>query len=167
MTTDQGIGASIDGGATIFEVNDGVEAVQVNDFSMHLSNKNVAWLASKSGIRKVSSYRSTPVWTPALFPNGDGSPYYAVAMAGTDTQKVYAGNLCVYRTRDGSASWRQFFSAENPPYNFNSMGTPSSGAARIASLAVCPDDTSIVFAGYVIDGADEGGLFYSMDGGQT
>ncbi|TAE55577.1 MAG: T9SS C-terminal target domain-containing protein [Bacteroidetes bacterium] len=167
MTTDQGIGASMNGGGRIFEINEGVEAVQVNDFSMHLSNKNVAWIASKAGIRKVSSYQGTPVWTSAIFPNGDGSPYYAAAMAGTDTNKVYVGNLRVYKSSNGGSTWKNTFSAEAPPYNFNGMGTPSSGAAAITSIAVCEWDTSIVFAGYSIEREDEGGLFFSMNGGQS
>ncbi|MDX1906983.1 MAG: T9SS type A sorting domain-containing protein [Bacteroidia bacterium] len=167
MTTDQGIGASLNGGSRIFEINEGVEAVQVNDFSMHLSNKNVAWIASKAGIRKVSSYQSTPAWTPAIFPNGDGSPYYAAAMAGTDTNTVYVGNLRVYKSGNGGTTWRNMFSAEVAPYNFNAMGTPATGAAAITSLAVCEWDTSLVMAGYTIDQGDEGGLFYSLDGGQT
>jgi photosystem II stability/assembly factor-like uncharacterized protein len=167
MTTDQGIGASVDNGGSIFEINEGVEAVQVNDFAMHLSNKNVAWVASKAGLRKVSNYQSRPVWTPAIFPNGDGSPYGAVAMAGTDSNRVYAGNLRVYKTDDGGNSWSNVFSAEQAPYNFPSFGTPSSGAASISSIAVCEYDTSIVFAGYQIDRQEEGGLFYSHDGGAT
>ncbi|MDX2286665.1 MAG: T9SS type A sorting domain-containing protein [Bacteroidia bacterium] len=167
MTTDQGIGASVNGGSRIFEINDGVEAVQVNDFAMHLSDKNHAWIASKAGVRKVSDYRSSPVWSPAMFPNGDGSPYYSVAMAGTDPDKAYAGNVRVYKTGNGGASWRRVFSAELAPYNYASAGTPATGAAWVTSIAVCEWDTSIVFAGYAIDGSDEGGLFYSMDGGAS
>lgn len=167
MTTDQGIGASINGGARIFEINTGMEAVQVKDFSMHLSNKNVAWLASKAGIRKVSAYRSTPEWTPAIFPNGDGAPYNAVAMAGTDTNSVYAANLRVYKTTNGGAGWQRVFSAEDAPYNFNGMGTPTNGAARITSVAVCEADTNLVLVGYEIDLADKGGLFFSPDAGRT
>jgi hypothetical protein len=167
LTTDQGIGASINGGARIFEINTGVEAVQVKDFAMHLSNKNVAWLASKAGIRKVSSYRSTPKWTAAIFPNGDGAPYNAVAMAGTDTNSVYAANLRVYKSINGGAGWKRVFSAEDAPYNFNGMGTPTNGAARITSMAVCEADTNLVLVGYEIDLADKGGLFFSPDAGRT
>ncbi len=57
MTTDQGIGASEDYGPTIFEIDDGVEAVRVEDIDMTPS-KNLAWVASKSGIRNVTDFHN-------------------------------------------------------------------------------------------------------------
>ena len=158
MTTDQGIGASINEGYTIFEIDEGVEAVQVMDFDM-TSDKSTAWLASKAGIRKVSNYTTTPSWTSAMFPNGDGSPYYSSEMAG-DTNKVYVGNSRVYRTFNGGANWKQVFSPENAPYNWT-------GAIVCEAIEVCQFDTSIVFAGYQLQGTDKGGLFYSNNGGNT
>lgn len=158
MTTDQGIGASINEGYTIFEIDEGVEAVQVMDFDM-TSDKNTAWLASKAGIRKVSNYTTSPNWANAMFPNGDGSPYYSAEMAG-DTNKVYVGNSRVYRTFNGGSNWTQVFSPENTPYNWT-------GAIVCEAIEVCPFDTSIVFAGYQLQGSDKGGLFYSMNGGNS
>lgn len=158
MTTDQGIGASINEGANIFEIDEGVEAVQVNDFDMTI-DKQTAWLASKSGIRKLSNYLTTPNWTNAIFPNGDGSPYYSAEMIG-DTNKVYVGNLRVYRTDNGGATWVQKFSPESAPWSW-------SGAVICEAIEVCQYDTSIVFAGYTIQGTDKGGLFYSNNSGAT
>jgi len=158
MTTDQGIGASINEGYTIFEIDEGVEAVQVMDFDM-TSDKTTAWLASKAGIRKVSTYTTSPSWTPAMFPNGDGSPYYSSEMAG-DTNKVYVGNSRVYRTFNGGANWTRVFTPENAPYNWT-------GAIVCEAIEVCPFDTSIVFAGYQLQGTDKGGLFYSSNGGNS
>ncbi|MDX2246504.1 MAG: T9SS type A sorting domain-containing protein [Bacteroidia bacterium] len=166
MTTDMGIGASDNRGAKIFEINDGVEAVQVSDFDM-TADKQTAWLSSKAGIRKVSKYRTSPTWTKAIFPNMDGSPYYAVAMAGEDTNTVYACNLRVYKSKDSGKNWQRQFSAEDAPYNFPGAGNFSTGAAYINSIEVCPFDTSIVMAGYSIEWGNPGGLFYSMDGGNT
>ncbi|MEZ4775376.1 MAG: hypothetical protein R3D00_19485 [Bacteroidia bacterium] len=166
MTTDMGIGASQNRGPNTFEINDGVEAVQVSDFDM-TSDKQTAWLASKSGIRKVSNYLTSPTWTKAIFPNMDGSPYYAVAMAGEDTNTVFACNLRVYRSKDSGKNWQRLFSAEDPPYNFPGAGNLTTGAAHITSIKVCPFDTSIVMAGYSIDWGNPGGLFYSTDGGST
>jgi hypothetical protein len=158
MTTDQGIGASINEGYTIFEIDNGVEAVQVMDFDM-TSDKTTAWLASKAGIRKVSTYTTSPNWTPAMFPNGDGSPYYSSDMAG-DTNIVYVGNSRVYRTFNGGTSWTQVFSPENAPYNWT-------GAIVCEAIETCPYDSSIIFAGYQLQGSDKGGLFFSENSGST
>lgn len=166
MTTDMGIGSSFTGGDEIYEINEGVEAVQVNDFSM-TRNKQTAWIASKSGIRKVSTYRSNPSWSHPFFPKGDGSPYFAATMVGQDTQKVYACNLRVYKTVNGGDSWQRLFSAEHAPYNFPSAGNLSTGAAKINAVATFPLDTQIVMVGYGIEWGNNGGLFYSMDGGTT
>ncbi len=158
MTTDQGIGASINEGAIIFEINDGVEAVQVNDFDM-TADKQTAWLASKAGIRKLSNYLTSPSWTNAMFPNGDGSPYYSAEMIG-DTNKVYVGNLRVYRSNNGGTTWAQKFTPESSPWFWT-------GAVICEAIEVCQFDTSIVFAGYTIQGSEKGGLFYSNNSGAT
>lgn len=160
MTTDQGIGASTDMGATIFEIDEGVEAVQVDDFDM-IASKNTAWLASKSGIRKVTNYLTTPIWTNALFPNGDGSPYYSAEMAAGDTNVVYVGNLRVYKTIDGGNTWSQVFTAEHAPYNFNSVGP------QIQAIEVCDFAPNLVMAGYFMQDSTAGGLFYSSDAGAS
>ncbi|MEM7370686.1 MAG: T9SS type A sorting domain-containing protein [Bacteroidota bacterium] len=166
MTTDVGLGLSINRGPRIFDINEGIEAVQVNDFDMTV-DKNTAWLASKSGIRKVSTYLNNPRWTQPIFPMGDGSPYHAAAMAPNDTNTVYAGNLRVYKSKNGGQHWQRVFTAEDPPYNYPSAGNLSTGAASITSLEVCPYDTSIIFAGYKIEWGGKGGLFVSMDGGNS
>ena len=160
MTTDQGIGVSEDQGATIFEIGEGVEAVQVNDFNQTAS-KMTGWLASKSGIRRVDDYLAGALWTNAIFPNGDGSPYYSVAMDQADSNIVYAGNVRVYQTQDEGSTWSQVFSPENAPYNFSNVGT------KCLALEVCEYDSSIVFAGYEIKGSDKGGVFYSQDRGAS
>ncbi|MCF8262101.1 MAG: T9SS type A sorting domain-containing protein [Melioribacteraceae bacterium] len=161
MTTDQGIGSSYDSGMTIFEIDEGVEAVQVNDISM-TDSKNTAWLASKSGIRRVRNYRSSsPSWTNAIFPNGDGSPYYSAEMNHSDSTIAYVGNVRVYKTSDDGSSWQQIFSPENAPYNFSQIGT------KCLAIEEAYFDENIIFAGYEISEADKGGLFFSTDAGAT
>lgn len=49
MRTDWGLGASVDGGMTIEEMNDGITAVQVDGIALAAS-KNTAWVATKSGV---------------------------------------------------------------------------------------------------------------------
>ncbi|MHC1738961.1 MAG: T9SS type A sorting domain-containing protein [Ignavibacteriaceae bacterium] len=160
MTTDQGIGASVDRGLTIFEINDGVEAVQVEDFDM-TADKQTAWLASKSGIRMVTDYLTTPVWTDAIFPNGDGSPYHSSEMVPGNPNTVYAGNIRVYKSVTAGATWNMVFTAENPPYNFNNTQT------LVEAIEVCDFDTNIIMAGYYTHESDKGGLFCSGDNGAT
>jgi len=161
ITTDQGIGASNNSGANVFEIDDGVEAVQVADFDMN-SAKSFGWLASKSGIRYVKDYNiSSKTWSKAIFPNNDGSPYYSIDMIGDAAAISYAGNLRIYRTNDTGRTWQQVFTPETAPYNFPSGGT------QIRSIRSCSFDTTIVFAAVSIQGSDLGGVFYSMNSGKV
>ncbi len=160
VTTDMGLAASLDAGNTLFEINEGIEAVQVNDLDMTLNKEN-AWVASKSGIRKVSHYQTSPQWSSAIYPNGDGSPYYSVAMEPEDTNQVYVGNVRVYKTLDGGANWTLVFSPESTPYNFPNY------ASGCMALEVAPWDSALVMAGYQVFDGDEGGLFLSVDAGST
>lgn len=159
VTTDQGLGVTTDGGPVIKEIDDGIAAVQVNDFDMD-SAKTTGWAASKSGIRRVSGYSTSPSWSLSMFPNSDGSPYYAAEMIGNDTMSAYVGNLRVYKTNDAGTNWVRVFTAEDPPYNFAS-------SPAIEAIEVNPDDTSMVLAGYSQAGTSQGGVFYSTDGGSN
>ena len=158
MTTDQGVGASYNRGMTIFEIDNGVEAVQVSDIVM-TSDKNTAWIASKSGIRKVSNYQSTKNWSNAEWPGGDGSPYYAVDMNPNDTNTVFVGNVRVYKTTTGNGGFNQVFTPENAPYYWIGVGY------HFSAIKVCPWNSNIIVAGAYMDDSRYGGLFYSNDGG--
>lgn len=160
MTTDQGLGISFDKGLTIASADEGLEAVQVNDMEM-TADKNTAWVASKSGVRKVTSYTTTPSWTNAMFPLNDGSPYFSVGMPPSDSNTAYAGNVRVYKTTDSGTNWTKIFTPENAPYNFSSVGTMAK------AITVCPFNENIVFAGFEIKDGDKGGLFISEDAGVT
>ncbi|MFA6598067.1 MAG: T9SS type A sorting domain-containing protein [Ignavibacteriaceae bacterium] len=159
VTTDQGIGATKDGGANLFEIDNGVEAVQVNDFDM-ASNKIWGWLASKAGVRKVSDFTTTPTWTNAMFPTSDGSPYYSAEMNNDKDDTAYVGNLRIYKTTNSGTNWTQIFTAETVPYSYSTM-------ARVEAIEVCPTNENLVTAGYFIDDATQGGFFYSTDAGGT
>jgi len=161
ITTDQGIGASTNRGVDIFGIDDGVTAVQVWDFDMD-ATKDIAWAASKSGIRRATNYSASPVWSSAMFPMDDGSPYYSVDAPSNDTSGLvaYAGNVRVYKTTDGGSSWSQVFTAENPPYSFGFW-------IGVAALEVDPYDTNRVFAGYIDMTESEGGLFVTEDSGSN
>ena len=159
MTTDQGIGASTNGGSQITEIDNGIQAVQVNDFDMN-DTKTDGWMASKAGVRSVSSFNTTPIWSVAQFPNGDGSPYYAAEMVGNTVSSAYVGNVRVYKTTNSGSSWTQVFTAENAPYNF-------AGSSQIKAIEVCPTNTNLVLVGYNQPGSNKGGVFYTADGGTS
>ena len=158
LTTDQGIGATKNGGPNIFGIDTGVEAVQVNDFDM-LTDKTAGWLASKAGCRKVTSYSTTPVWSAAMFPNSDGSPYYSTAVNKTKINSAYVGNLRVYKTINSGTAWSQVLSEATTGY-------PSVGA-RAEAIEICPTDSNLVLAGFYVEGTTQGGLWYSTNGGSA
>jgi len=160
MTTDQGIGLSVNGGADIFGIDEGVEAVQVQDFDMTAS-KNEGWMASKSGIRKVSDFLSSPSWSNSYYPNGDGSPYFSIEIDPSDTTYVYAGNVRVYRTINDGSTWNRIFTPEHAPYNLPNVGT----MAR--AIEVSPYDSNLVLAAFEVQDSLQGGLFYSADRGNN
>lgn len=165
MTTDQGIGVSTTAGVKIAEIDNGIEAVQVNDFDMEIT-KNIAWIASKAGVRKVTNYQTTPIWSSAIFPSTDGSPYYSVAMdkSSTTGSIAYAGNVRVYKTTNDGSSWTQVFTAENAPYNYSSIGY------YVSSIEIDPNNSNRVFAGYYGQsnfGVGKGGLFVTENGGTS
>ena len=161
ITTDQGLGWSRNSGSVIVEIDNGIEAVQVSDFDMR-SDKDFGWLASKAGIRYVRNYNTaSKEWGNAMFPNGDGSPYYSAEMVGNDSLSVYVGNVRVYKTTNKGVAWSQVFTAESAPYNFPSVGS------QVSTIAVSDSINNIVFAGYNIQGISRGGVFYSMNGGTS
>ncbi len=159
-TSDQGLGVSFDKGVTVSSADAGIEAVQVNDMEM-TEDKTIGWIASKSGIRKVTDYTTIPSWTNAIFPNGDGSGYHSIGMNPSDDTSVYAGNIRIYKTSDNGTNWTKVFTPESAPYNFPSVGTMAK------AITVCPYDETIVFAGFEIKDTDKGGLFISEDAGAT
>ncbi len=156
MTTDQGLGKTTDGGSNISEFDNGIEAVQVNDFSMK-SDKDMAWLASKAGIRKVTSFATTPVWTNAMFPNNDGAPYYSAEMENDNDATAYVGNVRIYKTTNSGLAWSQVLSE-------GTTGYPQVGS-RAEAIEVCPTNSNLVLAGFYVDGTTQGGLWYSTNAG--
>lgn len=143
LTTDHGLGVSTDNGVNIYDIDYGVEAVQVNDFEMN-DGKTTGWLASKSGIRQVTDYDTiTPTWK-TFFPTNDGSPYYSIAMDKSDSSggTAYAGNTRLYKTADAGSSWTKIFSTEGSAYSgiFDFF-------SHVSSIAIHPDDSDLVVIG--------------------
>ncbi|TNE28427.1 MAG: T9SS type A sorting domain-containing protein [Bacteroidetes bacterium] len=173
ITTNVGLGVSTYAADTVKGANLGLTAVQVNGIDM-TDSYATGWFASKSGIRKVSAYKSsTPLWSDPIFPGGDGSPYYSVAIDPSDSLTVYVGNGRIYKTESGGAptssapdGWTLVFDpmmggTHGGTYNFPRIGT------RVTGLAVSPLDPNIVYATYTLENTDDGGIFVSTDGGAT
>ena len=158
--TNVGFGFSTDSCANMYDWNPGFEAVRVNDIDMTPSFAT-GWVASKSGIRKVSGYKSgAPVWSDTQFPNGDGSPYYSVGIDPSDSLKVFVGNIRVYRTTDDGMNWTQVFDPGNAPLNYSRFGT------EVTAVKVCPWNSNHVIATLRNSfGQHDGGTFASNDGG--
>lgn len=144
MRTDWGVGSSIDGAVTIHETNEGLTAVQVDDFAMSV-DKQTAWVASKSGIWHVTDYLSTPVWNSTPYwPREDSTPYRSVATT-ADGDTVYVGNQSgrVFRYVPSSgtlcdSNFTEIFSANDYGFTYGSyissiaIDTFTTGKERIA-----------------------------------
>ena len=161
LTTDQGIGASTDGATSIFEIDDGVDAVQINDFVLDGSS-GTGWAVSKSGIRMVSDYDTEePTWSNAMFAMGDGSPYYAVDIDLSDEngETAYVGNVRVYKTTDGGENWERL--RGNPgETNEDAYCVPYSMTDhyQITTVRFDPyDNDGRLFVGYDIDRSEYNG----------
>lgn len=167
-STNIGFGFSTEIGDSIFGWNEGLTAIQVNDIDM-TSDFATGWVASKSGIRKVENYNTvSPNWSGPAFPTFDGAPYTAVGMTPGKADTVFVANQRIYRTLNGGQQispmndgWSQVFRPEDPPLNYNRINTHCTG------IAVSPDSAEIIIAGFSIDFADQGGCFYSTDGGSN
>ncbi len=150
------------------EHDDGIEAVNVQDIYVS-EDKTIAWIAAKSGIRRSTNFNATsPTWTEAAFPTGDGSPYYSIAVDPRDPENVaYAGNVRIYKTESGPGdignmwgNWTRIFDESD----YSDLG----GEAVVEALAVDPYNPDRIFAGLVMPRDDEvGGLFVSCDGGSS
>lgn len=164
VTTNVGFGLSRWEADSIYGANNGLTAVQVNDIDM-TESFSTGFVASKSGIRKVEAYKSgSPMWSDPIFPQGDGSPYFSVAMDPSDSNTVYVGNGRVYKTTNGGANWTLVFDpmmggTHGAIYNFPRVGTVVTG------LAVSSIDPNTVYATYQLSNGDDGGIFVSVDGG--
>jgi len=93
VRTDWALGAcEISSPCVVTEINEGIQAVRVFDFAMD-ETKDIAWVASKSGIWYVYDYiTSSPAWTSSpLWPDGDSTPYITVKTTATG-DSVYVGN---------------------------------------------------------------------------
>jgi len=92
VRTDWGSGCYNNNTGSVTEINNGLLAVQVNDFDMDVT-KNTAWVASKSGIWYVTNYGSTsPTWSNPIWPMYHTVPWSDVECSPT-ADTLFCGNF--------------------------------------------------------------------------
>jgi hypothetical protein len=107
VRTDWGSGCYNNNIGTVTEINTGLQAVQVNDFTMDIT-KNTAWVASKSGIWYVTGYGGTsPSWSNPIWPMDRTVPWGALACSET-ADTLFCGN-------NSGDAFR--YESANGPYN--------------------------------------------------
>ena len=154
--SDQGIAASVNNGMTLNEIDYGLEAVAIQDLDMNAA-KTLAWTASKSGLRRGAGAPMALDWTPdGIFPTGDGSPYYSIAIDQADLSgnTVYAGNGNIYKSTDGGTNWSRVWALES-----NTNGFPNNGFYSALTA-----DGTLAAAGF-FSWNGQGGLLVSQDSG--
>ena len=175
MTTDGGIGVSIDGCTTVFEINEGVEAVQVKDFVVDDSNSG-GWAVGKTGVYHVTDLQTEPAWSDPMRPQREGSTFYSAGMDTSDPTgaTAYAGSSRVYKTTDAGAngdqsSWTTVRKSLSESAPNGEPLTPYTTAPSyyVSAIALDPDNASCVFVGYNVEGTSSGELYLSEDAGQT
>lgn len=91
VRTDWGSGCYDHTSGAVTEINNGLLAVQVNDFAMD-QTKNTAWVASKSGIWHVTNYGTpSPTWSNPIWPRGHTVPWTSVVCS-TTADTLFCGN---------------------------------------------------------------------------
>ncbi|MBI2440275.1 MAG: hypothetical protein HYV35_02775 [Lentisphaerae bacterium] len=165
FTTDKGLGASTNRGVDAFELNYGLTAVQINDFDMS-SSKDIAWLASKAGVRRATSFTTSPVWTDGEAPN---AIVHGIAMDPADASGLtaYIGSaLNVFRTTTGGGTnesdWTRLL-------NIRQGDAGVTNGINDGECRALQVDGSNIFAGFYSYNTvlTDGRLSLSTDGGQN
>lgn len=161
FTSNQGTGYSMDAGASTTNLCDGMLAIQVNDIDMTADKQN-AWVASKSGVRRVTDYLlPTKAWSDAIWPNLDGSPYQCMEILDDNAETVIAGNTRLHKlSADGS--WTTVLDP-----TIGMTGSAFHYGTKFKSVEQSPTNANLVMAGAIQEGTLKGGLFVSTDGGNN
>ena len=154
IPTSRGVGYSTDAGYHFYEMNEGIEAVQIRDLVLDASGDN-GWAVAKSGVYRVSSFNSDPTWSTPMDPDGNGAQYKTVDMDLTDStgNTVYVGTEWgdrVFKTTDGGDNWK---SMGRPQPQFDPTEMPANGfwpnwCGNVAAIAIDPNNSNRVFVGY-------------------
>lgn len=119
--SDIGIAVSEDGGLTFEERNDGLEGLTVFDVDVDVVGKNVALVASKSGVAITSVFQKPPTpadWAFPVFPQGTGgAPLTAAAIVHGSLNEFVIGDSggTLYLSQDGGATWTDTYTFLSAP----------------------------------------------------
>ncbi len=154
IPTSRGVGYSTDAGYHFYEMNQGIEAVQIKDLVLDASGDN-GWAVAKSGVYRVSNFNSDPTWSAPMDPDGNGAQYKVVDMDTTDLtgNTVYVGTESgdrVFKTTDGGAHWKSM-GRPQPQISSTELSGNScwpNWSGNVAAIAIDPNNSSRVFVGY-------------------
>ncbi|MFH1737356.1 MAG: hypothetical protein ABIH23_00010 [bacterium] len=110
-TSDVGIAVSENGGSTYEERNNGLEGLIAHDVDVDVVSKDVALVASKSGVAITDVFQKPPTpadWAYPVFPQGTGGePLTACAIVQGSTQEFVVGDGggTIHLSQDGGATW--------------------------------------------------------------
>ncbi|MFC2107729.1 hypothetical protein ACFLRY_05290, partial [Bacteroidota bacterium] len=112
VRTDWGVGYFDNYSVSVTEINTGLQAVQVNDWTQNFT-KDTAWVASKSGIWHVSGYGSaSPSWSSPIWPQYHTVPW-SVVESWVYADPMYAGN-----TNGEVYKWTSSYGGFNSPSSY-------------------------------------------------
>jgi len=172
--------------------NDGMDAVVLSgiDFYEYSATSKELWITAKSGAGRVYNSTTGQIYDPTdptttddpsdwlypIYPMDDGAPLNTVTIDPDDPTIVLLGNGAgkVYKTTNGTSttlagfSWSQSFdvTTDDPTHVF---GTTMPEHSEITAIGVLHTATCnrIYISGYNWETNEDGGIFYSDNGGST
>lgn len=154
LPTSRGVGYSTDAGYHFYEMNQGIEAVQIRDLVLDPENGS-GWAVAKSGVYRVSNFNTDPTWSAPMDPDGNGAQYKTVDMDLTDPtgDTVYVGTEWgdrVFKTTDGGNNWKSMGRPQpqsDPTAMAGNWSWPN-WCGNISAIAIDPSTDNRVFVGY-------------------
>jgi len=177
---------------TEFGSNNGMDAVVLSgiDFYEYSATSKELWITAKSGAGRVYNSTTGQIYDPTdptttddtsdwlypIYPMDDGAPLTTVTIDPSDPANVYLGNTGgkVYMTTNGTSttlagfSWSQPFDImTDDPTNVFGTTTPEHSEITAIGIQDFGSCTRIYISGYNWETNEDGGIFYSDDGGST
>ena len=154
IPTSKGVGYSTDAGYHFYDMNDGIEAVQIKDIVLDPVS-GTGWAVAKSGVYRVYDFATDPTWSAPMDPDDSGGWYEVVEMDLSDEtgNTAYVGTEWgdrVFKTTDGGRHWKSLW---RPQPQFEPDELPNNWcypnwAGNVSDIKVDPYDSDRVFIGY-------------------